>query len=83
MKQLLEALDGLSDEKLIHKIVSKRLAGFGEVDSLKVFDLPVNDSRIILVTMDSPQASIAAINSLGVVSFGERSLLITMPNRHS
>lgn len=83
MKQLLEALDGLSDEKRIHKIVSERLAGFGEVDSLKVFDLPANDSRIILVTMDSPQASIAAINSLGVVSFGERSLLITMPNRHS
>lgn len=81
MKRLLEDLDGLSDEKRIHKIVSERLAAFGMVDSLKVFNLPANDSRIILVTMDSQQASIAAINSLGMVSFGERSLLITVPNR--
>lgn len=32
--------------------------------------------------MDSQQASIAAINSLGLVTFGERSLVITLPNRH-
>lgn len=81
MKQLLQDLDGLTDEKHIHKIVSERLSAFGMVDSLKVFDLPVHDSRIILVTMGSQQATVAAINNLGVVSFGERSLLITVPNR--
>lgn len=80
-KKLLQDLDGLTDEKRIHKIVSERLSTFGMVDSLKVFDLPANESRIILVTMDSPQASVAAINSLGLVSFGERSLLINVPTR--
>lgn len=80
-KKLLQALDGLTDEKHIHRIVSERLSAFGMVDSLKVFDLPTHESRIILVTMDSQQASVAAINSLGLASFGERSLLINLPNR--
>ncbi|MCK9201073.1 MAG: hypothetical protein M0P59_10885 [Gallionella sp.] len=80
-KKLLQDLNGLTDEKRIHKIVSERLSAFGMVVSLKVFDLPAHESRIILITMDSQQASVAAINSLGVVSFGERSLLINLPNR--
>jgi len=80
-KKLLQDLDGLTDEKHIHKVVSERLSVFGMVDSLKVFDLPSHENRIILVTMDSQQASVAAINSLGLVSFGERSLLINLPSR--
>lgn len=81
MMKLLQDLDGLADEKRIHKIVSEHLAEFGDVISLKVLDLPMHDSRIILVTMDSQQTATSAINTLGVVSFGERSLIITVPNR--
>ncbi len=83
MKQLLLELDGLTDEKRIQEIVSERLSAFGKLDGLKILDLPADDSRIILVTMDSPQACIAAINSLGVASFGERSLLISVPSRQA
>jgi hypothetical protein len=83
MKQLLLELDGLSDEKRIHKILSERLSAFGMVDSLKVFYLPANESRIILITMNSQQASVAAINSLGLMSFGERSMLINVPIRQA
>lgn len=81
MKQLLLELAGLGDEKLIRTTVSEFLASFGEVTTLKVFDLPEHDSRVILITMNSPQAATAAINHFGLVSFGERSLVITVPNR--
>lgn len=82
MKQLLRDLAGVTDENRIHKTISERLSSFGEVASLKIFDLPEHDSKIILVTMNSQQATIAAINSLGLMSFGERSLVITVPNTH-
>ncbi len=82
MKQLLHDLAGLTDEIRIHKIISESLASFGEVTNVKVFDLPEHDSRIILVTLNNQQATIAAINSLGLMSFGERSLVITVPNTH-
>ena len=80
MKQLLLELAGLGDEHRIHKIVSERLSSFGEVISLKILDLPEHDSRLILITMDSPQAATSAINGLGLLSFGERSLVITVPS---
>ncbi|OGS82809.1 MAG: hypothetical protein A2061_11010 [Gallionellales bacterium GWA2_59_43] len=80
MKQLLQDLDGLTDEKRIHKIVSERLTEFGDVISLKVLDMPERGSRLILITMDNQQAATSAINTLGVVSFGERSLIITVPS---
>lgn len=83
MKQLLHDLSGIADENRIHKIISDALAPFGEVANLKIFDLPEHDSRIILVTMNTPQAATAAINSLGLTSFGERSLILTVPNRHN
>ncbi len=82
MKQLLLDLAGLTDENHIRKIVSEFLSSFGEVTTLKIFDLPEHDSRIILITMNSPQAAIAAINHFGLLSFGERSLVITVPNQH-
>lgn len=80
MKQLLLDLAQLADEHRIHKIVSKHLASYGEVTSLKVLDVPEQDHRLILITMDSPQAAALAINSLGLSSFGERSLVIAVPN---
>ena len=83
MKQLLLDLEGLTDEHRIHRIVSERLSSFGEVTSLKVLDQPGNDSKLILITMNSPQAATSAINGLGLLSFGERSLVITVPNGHS
>lgn len=83
IKQLLSDLAGLSDENHIRKTISESLASFGEVTTLKIFDLPEHDSRIILITMNSPQAAIAAINHLGLMSFGDRSLVITIPNSHA
>jgi hypothetical protein len=82
LKQLLHDLAGITDESHIHKTVSASLASFGEVSNLKIFDLPEHDSRIVLVTMNTPQAATAAINGLGLMSFGERSVVITVPNRH-
>lgn len=83
MKQLLHELSGLTDEKHIRNTISGFFASFGDVANLKIFDLPEHDSRIILVTMNTPQAATAAINSLGLMSFGERSLVLTVPNRHN
>ncbi|HXU92362.1 MAG TPA: RNA-binding protein [Gallionella sp.] len=80
MKQLLLDLAGLTDENRIRATVSEFLSSFGEVTTLKIFDLPEHDSRIILITMNSQEAAIAAINHLGLLSFGERSLVITIPN---
>lgn len=82
IKQLLLDLGGTNDEKHIRKIVSGFFAPLGEVNNLKVFDLPEHDSRVILVTLDDQQAATDAINRFGLVSFGERSLVITVPNRH-
>lgn len=79
MKQLLLDLAGLTDEIHIRKAVSEFLSPFGEVTTLKVFDLPEHDSRIILITMSSQQAATAAMNHHGLMSFGERSLVITAP----
>ncbi|BBI99670.1 hypothetical protein FGKAn22_13630 [Ferrigenium kumadai] len=79
MKQLLIDLTGLTDENHIRKIVSEFLSSFGEVTTLKIFDLPEHDSRIILITMNSQQAATDAMNHLGLMSFGERSLVITAP----
>lgn len=80
MKQLLLDLAGISDDRCMRETVSERLASYGEVTSLKVMDLPERDSRIILITMNSPQAATSAINGLGLRSFGECSLIITVPN---
>lgn len=80
MKQLLLDLAGQCDEHRIHKLVSEHLASFGDVASLKILDVPQQNARMILVTMDSKQAATSAINSLGLLSFGECSLVITVPN---
>lgn len=80
IKKLQQDLSGLTDEHHVRRVVSESLAPFGEVTTLKVFDLPEHDSRIILITMNSQQAASAAINQLGLMSFGERSLVITVPN---
>jgi hypothetical protein len=81
MKQLLLELGGLTDEKLIRNTISEFFASYGEVINMKIFDVPEHDSRIILVTMNSPQAATAAINRYGLMSFGERSLVITIQNK--
>lgn len=81
MKQLLHDLSGITDEHHVHKVISEFFAPYGEVNNLKVFDLPEHDSRIVLVTMSTPQAATAAINNLGLMSFGERSLVITIQNK--
>ena len=83
MEKLLPALAGLTDERHMHKLISERLATFGDVTNLKILDVPEQDSRMILVTMDSQQAATSAINHLGLLSFGERSLAIAVPNGHS
>lgn len=83
MKQLLTDLSGLIDERRIRETVSERLAAYGDVISLKVMELPERDSKIILITMNSPHAANSAINGLGLKSFGECSLVITVPNGHN
>lgn len=83
MKQLLLDLAELTDEQRIRQTVSEFLSSFGDVTTLKIFDLPEHDSRIILITMNSQQAAIAAINHFGLLSFGERSLVITVPNNQA
>lgn len=83
MEKLLPALAGLTDERHIHRLISDRLASFGDVTSLKILDVPERDIRMILVTMDNQQAATSAINHFGLVSFGERSLVIAVPNGHS
>lgn len=79
MKQLLSDLAGLTDENHIRKTVSEYLSSFGEITTLKIFDLPEHDSRILLITMSSQQAATAAIDHLGLMSFDERTLVITVP----
>lgn len=82
MKQLLHDLSGITDENRIHKSVAEFFAPFGGVNGLKIFDLPEHDSRIVLVTMDDHRTATTIATRYGLTSFGERSLVLTVPNRH-
>jgi len=76
--KLLKKVIASADELEIREALSARLAPFGQVEKLRMFEADGQEhGRVIVVTMATSHQAVAAANELGLTSFGDRSLVIT------
>jgi hypothetical protein len=77
--ELLKQTIKTAGELKVREAVAERLASFGQVENLSMFEAGDQEhARVIVVTMATPQQAVAVANELGLASFGDRSLIITV-----